>query len=219
MRGKIFFFFFIEPGLPFSKHIISDILSNLFNPDNDNDRNISDVLLGVLQDIANKKQEDCRQSGIKGRGIKGSLKDACFSILVPGNFFKTCGNVTIIINDPSDGKKRNSKHVINNNRTRAAVDSSCEYAVPRALTIEYNNDEDFQTLLDNNDLNSVLNKINNKKRTASLIGVAGMQPSIAHNVGRTSLSGHDKLEHIVVSLPGFGTEDLMTAVGTKTSSF
>lgn len=213
--------FFIEPGLPFSKHVLSDIPSTLFNPDdnnNNNDRNISDVLLGVLQDIANKKREDATASAISRD--ESSSKDASFSILIPGNFYKTCGNVTIIIKDPSDGKRRNPKRVVNNTGTGAADGSSWEYAVPRALTIEYNNDDGFKTLLDNNDLNSVLNKINNKKRAASFVGAAGVpQPSIAHNVGLTSLSGRDKLEHIVVFLPGFGTEDFMTAVGTKTSSF
>lgn len=207
--------FFIEPGLPFSKHVLSDIPSTLFNPDNNNDRNISDVLLGVLQDIANKKREDAAASAMSR--AESSSKDASFSIHVPGNFYKTCGNVTIIIKDPSDGKKRNPKHVTNNT---GAVGSSWEYAVPRALTIEYNNDDGFKTLLDNNDLNSVLDKINNKRGTVSFVGAAGVpQPSIAHNVGLISLNENDKLEHLVVSLPGFGAEDLMTTVGNKTSTF
>nr|BDT63243.1 MAG: wsv289-like protein [Hemigrapsus takanoi nimavirus]GBG35329.1 wsv289-like protein [Hemigrapsus takanoi nimavirus] len=210
--------FLIEPGLPFSKHVLSDTPSILFNPDNYNDRNISDVLLGVLQDIANKKREDAAASAISR--AENLSKDALFSILVPGNFYKTCGNVTIIIKDPSDGKRRNPKRVIDNTGTGAAVGSSWVYFAPRVLTIEYNNDDGFKTLLDNNDLSSLLNKIDNKKRTASFVGAAGVpQPSIAHNVGQTFLSGRDKLEHIVVSLPGFGTEDLMTAVGAKTSYF
>ena len=204
--------FFIEPGLPFSKHVLSDIPSTLFNPDND--RNISDVLLDLLRDIANKKREDVTASV----RTESSSKDALFSILVPGSFYKTSGNVTIIIKDPSDGKRKNPKHVINDTGIRAAVDSSWEYAVPRALTIDYNNDDGFKALLDNNDLNSTLNKINNKME--SFVGAAGEpQPSIAHNVGLTSLSGCDKLEHMVVCLPGFGAEDLMTTVETKRSYF
>ena len=196
--------FFIEPGLPFSKHVLSDIPSTLFNQDN----NISDVLLGLLQDIANKKREDAADSAISN--AESSLKDASFSIIVPGNFYKTCGRVTITIRDPD--KTKNPKRV-NNTGTRA--DASWEYAIPRVLTIEYNNDDGFKTLLDNNDLSSKIT--NKKKRTTSFSEV--LQPSIAHNVGLTYMSGRDKLEHIIVSLPGFGVEDIMTAVGTKTSSF
>ena len=212
--------FFIEPGLPFSKHVLSDTPSTLFNSDNDSDRNISDVLLGVLQDIANKKREDAAAREISR--TESSSKDASFSILVPGDFYKTCGKVTIIIKDPSDGKRKNPERVINNTGNRAAVGSFWEYAVPRALTIEYNNDDGFKTLLDNNDLHSVLNRINNKMMTTSFVGATGVSqpPPIANSIDLISCKRTvDKLEHIVISLPGFGTEDLMTTVETKTSYF
>lgn len=195
--------FFIEPGLSFSKHVLSHIPSILFNSDG---KNLSDVLLGVLQDISDRKGEGNIEA-------KKCAKNALFSIQIPGDFYKTCGNVTITIRDPSgESKRRNPKH-----NTTKNIDSSWQYAVPRALTIQFDNDDGFKTLLDNKDLESTLTTISysscNKKKACV------PQSSSMPTVGNTFINSHDKLEHIVVSLPGFSANDIMTTVGTKTSTF
>lgn len=206
--------FFIEPGLPFSQHMFSDIPSKLFGTSSGT---LSDSLLNLLREDTNRSKRGGTVGGLRfngrmsettarGRGKKANM-DAVFSISIPGQFYKTGGNVTIAIKDPFSSSSTQSASTSPVRREHL----SWRYAIPRALTFNYDSQDGFLDLLENMDLEARLEKMSDNKGSPSqtmAVAASNTGPSFMAqgSIAGMALGGSSTLDHVIVSLPGLSND-------------
>lgn len=192
--------FFIEPNVPFSKYVMSDMPLKLFDVSPGN--SLSENVLSLYRDVVNKKKGERRIEKIKRASM-----DTTFGITVPRNMYDTGGPLTLIIRDPNaEEEDRDPEETLSPSTT------DWIYAVPRALTVEYNNPDGFEALLSNNELAASLTKSKPQPSPPKASPPSTMPGSL--NVEETT-----RLNHVMVQLPGFGKEDLMTTTSSLRSSY
>lgn len=206
--------FYIEPGLSFANHILSDIPPALFG--NSGSASLSDVILDILTKITNKKRDSLRKSN-EERLLK-EAHDAVFTINVPGGLYATKGVVNISIMDPKEPKKEDGEE-IHDTEKENTEEEEWVYAIPRAVTVVYDNDDGFKELLANNDLKASLEKRRISKPSRMSSFPVESLFSIPGVVGVCPLEKKDVIKHKITTLPGFGNDDIMSVDKPKTSSY
>lgn len=200
--------FFIEPGLPFSRHMFSDIPSKLFGTTSGT---LSDSLLSLLKEETSKSRRGGGTVGGSNFGVETLERDrrsmdAVFSISIPDQLYKTGGNVTITIKDPTSSSSSQSAPVSPLRRRNL----TWRYAIPRALTFDYDSEDGFLVLLQNMDLEASLEKMSDENSLPQTMAVtaSGTGPSFMAkgSIAGITPSGSNSLEHVIVSLPSLSNE-------------